>query len=322
MDELEWQKIFEKYVELGTLKETSHYFNISPETIRKYFIKNNIPYNKKIVYSYDPNFFNIDTETSFYWAGFIAADGNISNKGDFTLSLKVEDRHHIEKFAAHTMSSAPITILGPTLKMIDGVETRTSGTTLIRFRAKHWITGLQNFNIVPNKTAQYELPNNVINHKLFKHFVRGYFDGDGWYGKTQLNNKLRVCFGICGNFSVIENIKHFLQNTCKLDSNPIIYPQKNIFKLAFHKQNDVFKISKYLYYQANVFLDRKYELAKKSEECNNDTIILNIDKNILEEAYNRLRSYSIVAQELKCSKSSIANYIRKYNLLQNTHMVK
>jgi hypothetical protein len=141
-------------------------------------------------YYYNTHFFNKDSEESFYWAGFIAADGNISQKGDFTISLKASDSNHLEKFKTCISSNAVIKILPPKEKIINGITTKTSGSAIIRFRAKMWIMPFHKFGIIPNKTKTYHIPNEIINSRYFRYFVRGYFDGDGWFFIKKGNSQL------------------------------------------------------------------------------------------------------------------------------------
>jgi len=309
---LQIDEVIKKYQELKTLKEVAKFFNVSKEGIRKFFIKNNLPYTKSISYNHNENFFATDTEDSFYWAGFIAADGNITAKKDFTLSLKQGDYAHILKFKTIINSNAPITISPPKDLIICGIETRTSGSAIIRFRAKQWSEDFIRFNIVPNKTKIYSIPSNILNHKLVNHFIRGYFDGDGWFSHVKKLN--RYLWGICGNLDVVENIKELLNDKCNISGKTTIVRQNNIFKLTYSKQHDVSNIVDYLYGNANVYLDRKYQLSKSAKLADEATIILNLDKSKLEESYQRLKSLALVSKEFNCCKSSIANYLKKYNI--------
>src|SRR5215469_6517846 len=74
LDDLGIIKLQEIYQEEQTLMNVAKRLNISLESIRKYFIKNNIDYEKQLVYDVDHDFFGRDNEQSFYWAGFCAAD--------------------------------------------------------------------------------------------------------------------------------------------------------------------------------------------------------------------------------------------------------
>jgi hypothetical protein len=310
------EEVMHKYEELKTLKAVAKYYDAHPECIRQLFIKNTLPYNKKVIYEHDENFFTNDTEESFYWAGFLAADGNITAKRDFALSLKASDQAHIEKFRTAIKSNAPLFFAKPEERIICGVKTTHSGSVGIRFRANKWFYDLQRFNIVPNKTKIYSLPPFLATHPLVRHFIRGYFEGDGWFSvslnkKTQKN---RVHWGICGNLDVIEGFREILATNCELTGKANPLQQNNIFKLIYSKQHDVANIVKYLYDDATIYLDRKYQTSKLVKQADEDTVILNLDKDILQEAYQRLGSYSKVAKELGCCQNSIGNYMRKYKL--------
>ena len=62
------------------------------------------------MYKYDKQFFNkIDNEEKSYWAGFIAADGNI--RKDFLkmrIELNIKDYSHLEKFKKSINGNNPI----------------------------------------------------------------------------------------------------------------------------------------------------------------------------------------------------------------------
>lgn len=64
------------------------------------------------------------------------------------------------------------------------------------------------------QNKSYESPNFIekIDNKLFKYFIRGYFDGDGCFYISK-NMKQKQCY-LCGDFnqdwSWIENIFNFL----------------------------------------------------------------------------------------------------------------
>lgn len=310
------KKIIIKKIEDGiTIKEIAKSLNVTATGLRNFLIKNNIQYKKRIKYSSNSIFFDDDNEYSFYWAGFIAADGCISKKSDFALSLKLSDFNHIEKFKKITSATAPIKILPPRKKIINKVETQTSGTALIRFRNVNWINSLSRFNIIPNKTKTFDIPDSIIKSNLFNHFLRGYFDGDGWFSSVKQNNdKIKINWGICGNFSVLEKIKNNIAKNCDIEGKPYFAKQKNIYRLSYQKQHDVSKIVDYLYNNASIYLDRKYELAQMSKKLDAQTIFLHLDKNKLKESYQRLKSYSLVAKEFDCAKSSIAKYISKYKI--------
>lgn len=78
-----------KYKELGTLTKVSEFFDVSLESLRQFFIENNLLYKKRGKYECNDSFFSIPSEKSFYWAGFIAADGNVE-KGSNRIKIELK----------------------------------------------------------------------------------------------------------------------------------------------------------------------------------------------------------------------------------------
>jgi hypothetical protein len=249
-EDLLTKEVLEKaYAELGTLKSVGQKFGLSGDCIKKYMILHGLQYQEKIVYHCNDAFFELDNENSFYWAGFFAADGNVSKENDINLGLSSKDIIHLEKFKLATNATAPI--ISQTIKanIIDGVKVKEDKSfSLIRFRSHKMSNDLIRFNVIPNKTKIYDLPDWMISHPLIHHFIRGYFDGDGWFSIKSKNkwNKQYLSWGICGNFSFLSKIKEIIISSCQLNSDPQIYKQKNIFRLNFSSQRDVLKIVNWL----------------------------------------------------------------------------
>lgn len=298
-----------------TLKNIANKYSISPEGLRKFLIKNNIFYKKKLKYISLSNFFDSDNEKSFYWAGFIAADGSISNKSDFSLSLSLKDIDHLYLFKKYVKTDAPIINFSSKDKIINGIKIKSNKYVSIRFRNKKWLNSFKRFNIIPNKTKVYTIPEQIAINNNFRHFIRGYFDGDGWFSTHKYEkNKEKINWGVCGNLDVILRIKKFLGENCEIEGKPQIIKQKNIYKLIYSNQNDVCNIVNLLWNDSEIYLLRKKNTSIKAFECKNSMRKLFLDKNILLESLKRLKSMNLVAKELKCSKSSIFNYCKKYKL--------
>lgn len=260
------EQIIDKYQQLKTISAAAKYFNLRPQTLRHYFLKNNIEYQKKTRYTCNDNFFNHDNELSFYWAGFLAADGNVSRQNDICISLQVSDKQHLIKFKNHIQSTALIKKFKSKAGQIE-IKNKIYHIaeryyTTIRFRSHQMARDLKRFNIIPNKTKTYDIPEGIVNHPFFYHFVRGYFDGDGWFTTRNIKGKQRISWGICGNLPVIEKIQNIIGKTCYTKGKPQIVQQNQLTKLTYTNQCDTSNIIHYLYNDATVYLDRKYEIAK------------------------------------------------------------
>ena len=308
----------EAYEKQKNIKNTAAYFNVSSGCIIKYMKYYDLPYTKRIKYFCDDGFFSRDNEESFYWAGFMAADGNVSKQNDIFLGLKVSDAGHLEKFKLSTKMTARVDIYDVKIHeiIIDNKKhiIQPSQQCRIRMRSQQMAKDLERFNVIPNKTKVYDFPEWLINHKLFNHFLRGYFDGDGWFSETSTGGKNRICLGFCGNLSVMKKIINVLKYKCKIDKPPYLCKRKNIYKINYASAHTVTKIVNYLYSNSSIFLDRKHEISQKTFLIDENTIILNIDKDKLLECCNRLKSVSLIAKEMNCCENSIRNYIKKYNI--------
>ncbi len=109
-----------------------------------------------------------ETPESYYWIGFLMADGHIAPRKRLTLALATKDRGHLEKFA----------------KFIDYNQ-------VVQRKTAYWLEVMdkdkltkvvEKFDFKERKT--YNPPNITIeDNNLFLAFLIGYVDGDGYIGK-------------------------------------------------------------------------------------------------------------------------------------------
>ena len=67
----------------------------------------------------------------------------------------------------------------PSLVKINGVETVSGHSDVLRVYSKNLVLGLINNGVEPNKTKKTICPK--IDNEFFFDFLRGYIDGDGCY---------------------------------------------------------------------------------------------------------------------------------------------
>lgn len=204
------------------------------------------------------NYFDsIDTEEKAYWLGFIFADGNISKsermyKGKlkrgnyrFELSLKAEDKYHLEKFAK---------VIGFNKEVKTSKATNRTNRCRLYFNNKHLWTILNSYGCTPNKSLTLTFPKLEIflNKELIKHFIRGYIDGDGsicYRNAAHTDFQLRILG--------TENFLTTLQQQLPLEKQNKLHKDINIFELCFNGSRGLY-VCNYLYKNSNIYLDRKY----------------------------------------------------------------
>lgn len=197
----------------------------------------------------------IDTEEKAYWLGFIFADGYISEKTfTFELGLQASDVVHLHKFNRFMECTDNNVHYHPKItenKIYDGYRWTIRNEKL-------WNT-LNSYGCVPNKSLILEFPHNKIfkDQSLIKHFIRGYWDGDGCITITP-TTKITSVLGT-------ENFLNTLKSHVPTIVNKKLYKHNSKNEKTFVIQvgaKKAYKTLKYLYEDATIYLDRKYEKYK------------------------------------------------------------
>ena len=208
-------------------------------------------------YYCDSNIFdNIDTEEKAYWLGFIYADGCVTHNGNnlmLSIALCTEDNEHLQKFKKFLKSNSPIKTYGTSYN-------KTKKCCKIVIRDSHLCQTLINHGVVINKSNVLKFPD-FINKDLISHFIRGYFDGDGCITYHSQNNRKKYVIKFCLTKEMALGIhKHVPHKSNK--EIPTLYKKKNTtsnnYSLEYGGNKQVLNIANYLYYNASVYLDRKF----------------------------------------------------------------
>lgn len=256
------------YSELKSVRKLAAKHNVHHKTMSQLLNKFNINFNPKLTRTKNENIFSEETETSFYLAGFIAADGNISNfKKNYHLhiGLSENDEEHLINIQKLFNSNSNIR----TYKNNSYINKRNIKSTIKAFTicSKQIFNDLiKNFNITPNKSLTLKFPKHLINHSMIHHFIRGYFDGDGSWtirNPNQINkqSKINIGFDITGTENFINNIQNILNANIALPPNKISM-NKNIYRLRYSGNKLSSLIGDWMYNNATIYLNRKYERYK------------------------------------------------------------
>jgi len=260
------------YRQLGDFKKISQKYDVPRTTIEKYCKDFGIKTKPKIHYNVDDNIFANDTETSFYLAGFIAADGCIvqhkcNEPNCLSICLSEKDKDHLLKLKNMFQFTGPIktNVAKHSNKNENWKDARQSKMNIY---SKQIISDLKRFGIGPRKSLTYEFPEWLKSHILVNHFMRGYFDGDGSLFKTRECRRTqkygprlyeKMSFGLRGTNAFLLSFKNIL------GSQSITVPKFNngIDQLVFSGNKQVREIVKFLYKNSTIYMDRKYNVAKE-----------------------------------------------------------
>ncbi|GEM_PF-1522782 len=201
----------------------------------------------------------IDTCDKAYFLGFMLADGNVreysrDNNSSWSVSVGLSSKDH-----EHLMKI--VSFLG--IVLVNGNDKGFLRGKVSRFNvsSKKLAQSLIKHGCIPNKTLIFEYPLKSISKELNRHFIRGYFDGDGC---VAMNKKYKNggC-GIhtiftCGSVKFLESLRKVLNDEIAI-GNVTLGKQKNCnaYHLTIYRKMDIVKVYHYLYDNAITYLDRK-----------------------------------------------------------------
>lgn len=218
-------------------------------------------------YYQNDNFFSEYNEKSMYWAGFIAADGCIidppksSQSQKLQIGLCTKDIFHLKKFLKDIESNR---LIRSTIRYDDTTNAGIKYSSMATVTSQQICNDLlKNFNITPRKSLTLQFPEQIFNHPLVHHFIRGYMDGDGSIGRYEQNNHLCAKFALIGTKLFVEKCREILIREVGINKeSKHIYPGKNCWKFDMGGNIVVIDILNYLYKDSTIYLDRKHQIYR------------------------------------------------------------
>ena len=216
-------------------------------------------------------FDNIYTESKAYLLGFYVADGNIFKYKTQQIRMKItvtkKDIEIVEYFKKHLYPNANITFGKSRILKVLNKTYVCKETANFYISSDILTTPLINMGYGFKKTnLPIRLPN--INDDLRRHFIRGYFDGDGSISYTigirkQGKNKGNQYFNHYCNFvsSTDFILKDILNFSSKYNINFKLRPHKKKYYLI-----DITSITDLVYFYDFLYKDSTLCLTRKKEK--------------------------------------------------------
>lgn len=247
------EEIVSLYNEAGvSAKDVAKIYNCSDRYVRIILRKWGIKLKSKKEackkYKTNDNFFNtIDTEEKAYFLGFLYADGYNENcKGIVRMNLHSKDKHILETFTKYTQPLKKLYYFKKKDQYAIHIVSRKMSDDLVVLGCPQAKTRILTF------PTEEQVPNH-----LMRHFIRGYFDGDGCIHITKKN---KPCIIFLGTQNMIEGINNFIGNSCGVQYlNIKTNKKKNIilYRITYCSKHSFIKLKDFFYTDASVFLYRK-----------------------------------------------------------------
>ena len=233
---------------------------LSRNDVSNFWYKAGLKGKQNRVYSLDEHCFDaIDNEYKAYVLGFIASDGCIHNPTE-------EHKQNIVKISIKQIDEEILNIMKTVVFKTDKPISHRHGVSTLEIVSDNICQNIIKLGLGIRKT--YGNTYVQLETHLMRHFIRGYFDGDGSIstkcGEDSLTHDIGI--SISGFYSNLSKIANYLENF-NIFTTITIDNRKYNGNEPFGALNFPNKISKYcflkfIYDESNIFLQRKKNLAQ------------------------------------------------------------
>ena len=213
-------------------------------------------------YTLDEHYFDeIDTKTKAYIFGFLLSDGsNNMKKQSVSISLQEEDKDILERMRSEIKSTKPLEFLDYSQKHDFGYNYKNQYRLLLF--SKKICDALNKHGLVQNKSLVVEFQR--FEDDLMSSFIRGMWDGDRTLGlyKTKSEKTKSINVSLVATIMFCEGLKEYLEEKLGVESCHIYDARchNGVTKvLQISKNADKIKFLEWLYKDADIYLQRKYD---------------------------------------------------------------
>jgi hypothetical protein len=238
LSEKQCVEVINLYLSGETARKIGEKYSVNEATIRLVLRRNNIERRvSRPVYFKDDNFFReIDTKEKAWMLGLIYADGSVSDRQGLRLGFARKDLELIHKIKRMVKSDAPIYV-------------HPNGSVHLKIMGKDFMRNLSNWCVIGKKVHRLIYPN-FLRQDLHSHFIRGFFDGDGWVSHMS---------GMCSMSKLfLESVLNILHNQ-DICRGACVNVSGGIYKIYINGRNNAKKFYDFIYMNADdsMLLSRK-----------------------------------------------------------------
>lgn len=268
INEQEYNDIVQMYQNNISLREIERITHHGRNAISKMLEEDGIKTTKGNHYRkyfFNENFFEkVDNELTAYWLGFLYADGciistNPYGQSSFKITLGEKDEEILIKYKEDLQSTYPL--------RYDRSQNRKNPNQQVQviceYKSQKAVNDLKKLGCIERKSLVLTFPKEeIVPKEYLRHFVRGYFDGDG---SISSHNGAYIV-NVVGTESFIKELYNFFNMGS-------IFPDKrkeNSWYLSIGGNYQVIKVYHLLYDNSTRYMERKYlkfkELITKYDE--------------------------------------------------------
>lgn len=224
-------------------KKIAETHDVDASVIKRILISNNISIRRvsKKYYFNEAYFQKINSEDKAYFLGLLFADGcNVISERKTRLTVQTEDNYILDVFKKHLLLNKPVS--------------HKEKYSVLAINSPQISKDLFKLGCTNKKSLTLKFPKKVP-IRLMRHFIRGYFDGDGC-----------ISLGVGGFHFNMVSTTSFLNEVQKIFCKKLglsktkFQSAKNpkVKILKYSGRINCLKIKLYLYKDATIFLKRKF----------------------------------------------------------------
>ena len=323
------ESIIKLYQNGESANKISKKFPISANAIYRLLKKSNIPIRSysqaSRKYSLNENYFKlIDNPNKAYFLGFLIADGyNNVERNCVELSSSRKDKNILEMLNKEIGSNKPVR----------DIDNNGILSSRIDWCSAILCKDLENHGCMQNKTFKIKMPN--LQASLMRHFLRGYFDGDGCvsYSFSKKDNFFGNVFNsvatVVGTEDFCIQLKNLILEKISVNSTILCRNPESpkIKTIQISGNNQVIKFMEWIYDDAELFMERKrvkineiknilLERRKKINQRDKKKDLLKLTEIVNNKEELWKSRYWITRGEIECESGS------KFTKLQSEILIK
>ena len=242
---LEKAEIIKLYLEGSSTSDIANLANVSSRYVRMVLTDNNIEKRShgswKRKYDLNEDYFKTWSNNMAYILGFFVADGVIA-KNHHTVSISQKEKEILEDMKKEVNSNHPL------------YKNKNTGVYMLNLNSKIMKNDLIDLHgITPCKSYDVQFPH--VPEEYLHHFIRGYFDGDGYVNYQ----KYTVSF-VGGSHSFMKSLYKIL---CEQNFHPNFLSKGKHYRVILSGRRTIKQFSEWIYKNKELFLQRKYEVFQQ-----------------------------------------------------------
>ena len=244
------------------LCECGNYCKVKASELKNGHVKSCGCLRKK--YQLDETFFNcIDTEEKAYILGLIASDGNLTTK---PYNVKIDLKRDDEEILYKILDAMNYNFELRHYVQNSRIQNKEYITEISRMNItnKNIVSKIMEYGIVPNKTEYLDFDFSCMENKFIRHFIRGYFDGDG---SISINKSNRVTISMTANKNTINKFINIFEGNIT-NYKPHIYKRNkendNCLTIMFTKNSEKIQFLDLIYKDSHIYMNRKFIKAQQA----------------------------------------------------------